>query len=224
MPTFQDDERENQTRLLFNLDPVSGRASTDAVLKLDSNIEVEFELKSTSDPSRSVTTVRDFGPDHILKWKKKHWLFSFYDRGSTIAAFHLYGSPKMMEQWIEEKWEYVKPDFESASLAANRITMQDMFSILSEKNIYSLEDARKLHKRQWTVNDYKLRMDLPNAYSQQRMLKIYAERIKYLITRGSTLNNPHIPGSYFKDWETIITANHSSQLRNYVTESFRSEI
>jgi len=224
MPTFQDDERENQTRSLFNLDKVPGRASTDAVLRLTSNIEVEFELKSTSDASRSVTTARDFGPDHILKWRKKHWLFSFYEEESSVAKFHLYGSPKMMEQWIEEKWQYVKPDFDSATLVANRLTVDDMFAILSKKESYSLEDARKLHKRQWKVKDYESRMDLPNAYSQKQMLKIYAERIKYLISRGSTLNNPHIPGTYFKDWKTIITEDHPSRLRTYVTESLRSSL
>jgi len=224
MSNFQDDERENQTRLLFNLERVPGRASTDAILRLEHGTTIEFELKSTSDTSGSVTTVRDFGPDHIIKWKTKHWLFSFYEKNASTATHHLYGSPQMMEQWIQEKWQYVRPDFETADLVRNRITLSDMFTILSEKKFYSLEDARKLHKRQWTVEEYKSRMDLPQAYSQQRMLEIYAERVKYLISRGSTLNNPHIPYSYFKNWNTVITTDYANRLRFLVFEYLNSSV
>ena len=80
--TFQDDTREKKMRDLFNLVDVPGRSETDAVLELDEFGRVEFELKSTSDPRGRVTTVRDFGPDHIEKWKNKHiHLHLFYRNG-----------------------------------------------------------------------------------------------------------------------------------------------
>ncbi len=44
------------------------------------------------------------------------------------------------------------------------------------------------------------------------MLEILKERLKYLIERGSTLNNPHISGSYFESWEKI-TSDHANKLK-----------
>lgn len=70
---------------LFALDrpDIHTRGGTDAVLHLDPQksllAPLEFEVKSTTDRQRSVTTVRDFGPDHLKKWEGKHWLVGFYD-------------------------------------------------------------------------------------------------------------------------------------------------
>lgn len=61
-------------------------------------------------------------------------------------------------------------------------------------------------------------MDLPNAYSPERMLDVFKDRAQYLIRRGATLNNPHIPASYFKGWERI-TSNHAARLRVLVTRA-----
>ncbi len=78
--TVQDDSRENELIQLFNLErPVNlTRSGTDAILSLNS-LKIPFELKSTT--KTSVTTVRDFGPEHIKKWRGKHWLFGFYEKG-----------------------------------------------------------------------------------------------------------------------------------------------
>ena len=46
-------------------------------------------------------------------------------------------------------------------------------------------------------------MDLKNGYSSERILKIIQDRCRYVIERGSTLNNPHIPGSYFESFDKI---------------------
>jgi len=53
------------------------------------------------------------------------------------------------------------------------------------------------------------------------MLDIFKDRAKYLILRGSTLNNPHIPRKYFEGWEEI-TENHSAHLRKLVRDYFNS--
>jgi hypothetical protein len=214
--TFQDDTREAETRRLFDLGSVPGRSSTDAILELPDGTIVEFELKSTSDSKMSVTTVRDFGPDHVQKWRTKHWIFSFYRKGDADAIFHLYASPDMMSPWINEKWDYVKNDFAAAQIIPDDVTSEQMFKVLPRKDRYSLQDAKALHKRQWTDAEYLDFMDIDDGYSTAKMLEIYRHRVRYLLARGSTLNNPHIPGSYFRNWDTRITGNHAAELRTYV--------
>lgn len=50
------------------------------------------------------------------------------------------------------------------------------------------------------------------------MLEILRDRCRYLIERGATLNNPHIPGSYFSGWEKI-TAEPAKRLRELVAKA-----
>lgn len=83
-----------------------------------------------------------------------------------------------------------------------------------------LNDAQALHKKQYTREQYLEKMDLDSGYSPSIMLAILQDRCKYLIQRGSTLNNPHIPASYFKGWEAIKT-NHAQRLREMVKETLR---
>jgi hypothetical protein len=68
----QDDARETELIQRFGLErPTnSSRSGIDAILHLP-GVDIPFELKSTS--VESVTTVRDFSPDHVEKWKNKHW-------------------------------------------------------------------------------------------------------------------------------------------------------
>ena len=122
----------------------------------------------------------------------------------------------MMAPWIEDKWQYIKPDVEIADLLASRAHMDDMYAILGEREKYSLDDARALHKLQYSKAQYIALMDLPLGYSPAQMLEIYRDRVRYLILRGSTLNNPHIPGSYFSDWHTQIGEDHAASLRTFV--------
>jgi len=187
-----------------------------AVLLLENGTSISFELKSTT--SGPVATVRDFGFNHIRKWENKHWLISKYSSSGKQIEYSLYGSPQAMATWIKEKEAYIQPDFELAKIIPDRITLEDLYHIMGKKQIYSLEDAKKLHKRQYRIVEYKNLMDVDKGYSPQRMLKILKNRGKYLIERGSTLNNPHIPASYFKGWEQI-TSNHKERLRELVHQS-----
>ena len=221
---FQDDIRESEMRSLFSLREVSGRSETDAILELEDGTELEFELKTTSDKTGSVTTARDVGLDHFHKWKHKHWLIGFYDSSDAEPDFYLYGSPQMMEAWIEEKRRYVEPDFTAAQLASKRTNMSDLFQILGKKTKYSYEDALYLQKRQYTKEQYQAKMDLDDGYSKEKMLEIYRDRVRYLIERGSTLNNPHIPGSYFNKWDTVIRDDHAINLRNFVKSHFLDKL
>lgn len=212
---FQDDERETLMIRLFNLhkDQSEGRTGTDAYLYLDSK-KVPFELKTTS--KGSVTTVRDFGLNHIEKWKDKHWLIGFFLKGKE---YYKYGSPSMMAPWIKQKRQYIEPDMKLAKLIPVKITLADLFSILGEKPIYTLEEAKYIQKKQYTQTQYFALQDIENGYSPERMLQILKDRVEYILQRGSTLNNPHIPLSYFRGWKEI-TENHAEELRILVKKYY----
>ena len=87
-----------------------------------------------------------------------------------------------------------------------------LLNTIPKKDCYSLEDAQALLKRRYKKSQYSELQDIEAGYSPQRMLEILQQRLKYLIERGSTLNNPHISGSYFESWDKI-TDNHASTLK-----------
>ncbi|MCI5132399.1 MAG: hypothetical protein D3904_13005 [Candidatus Electrothrix sp. EH2] len=215
--TFQDDDRENRMIELFNLykDGDEGRSGVDAFLDCNGQ-RVPFELKTTS--QSSVTTVRDFSPDHIRKWKNRHWLIGFFIKEREYCK---YGSPVMMEPWIREKELYISPDFKLAGLLPEKISLENMYEILSRKKLYTYEDAQSIQKKQYKKEKYLALQDAENGYTPHRMLEILKDRAEYLIKRGSTLNNPHIPLSYFAGWYEI-TENHAEHLRRMVKEYFDS--
>ena len=92
---------------------------------------------------------------------------------------------------------------------------RDATRVVGVKDHYSPIDAKRLQKSQYTAAEYKARMDLEQGYSPERMLEMFRERAKYLIERGSTLNNPHIPADFFSNW-TSITNDHAVVLRDKV--------
>ncbi|MEB3232291.1 MAG: hypothetical protein VKJ64_14880 [Leptolyngbyaceae bacterium] len=214
--SFQDDIRENAMRQLFDLrkDETEGRSGIDAYLEFEGRL-IPFELKTTS--KGSVTTVRDFGLEHIKKWEGKHWLFGFFIDG---REYYKYGTPKMMQPWIERKSDYIRRDFMLAEIAPSKLTLEEMYDLLGIKEIYTYEDARKIHKMQYKKSKYLELQDLEDGYSPHRMLEIVKNRARYLIQRGSTLNNPHIPFKYFSNWIEI-TENHAVLLRELVATYFR---
>ncbi|MDQ6978877.1 MAG: hypothetical protein Q9M09_01725 [Mariprofundaceae bacterium] len=208
---FQDDDREAAMIALFDLykDPAEGRSGVDAFLHIDGE-SIPFELKTTS--QGSVTTVRDFGLDHIKKWKHKHWLIGFFIQG---VEYYKYGSPAMMEPWIASKEAYIAPDFKLAHLVPTKISLEDMYHIVGRKKQYTYDDAKAIQKLQYNREKYLGLQDVAEGYSPSRMLEIIKDRAQYLIERGSTLNNPHIPFGYFDGW-TEITHDHGKQLRGMV--------
>jgi hypothetical protein len=214
----QDDAREIELVRLFNLRvvPERSRSDDDALLRFQGR-EIPFELKSTT--SGSVSTVRDFGPDHIKKWRGKHWLFGFYDSSGTHLRYCCYASPARMEPWIKQMEAYVRPDAILAETVPERITDDVLVRVLGDKPFYSLDEAKSIGKNQYSATAYRERMDMAaqKAYSRQRMLEMLRERCRYVLLRGATLNNPHIPSGYFTKWERI-TEDHAMTLRRMVTE------
>lgn len=212
----QDDARENRLIDMFNLiqAPDRVRHGTDAILALD-GLEYEFELKSITTKRGGISTVRDLGPDHIAKWRNKHWIMAYFDGQKLMHC--RYGSPEAMRPWIEEKWNYIQADFELAKHVPGHITLDTMYEIIGEKKIYTLSDAKKLHKNQMTAADYKAAMDVEGGFSPDCMLSIFRDRARYIIERGSTLNNPHISDKYLASWPTI-DQDHAAELRRLVRE------
>jgi hypothetical protein len=165
----QDDARERQLIELFKLKRIegAGRADTDAELAVE-GAAIPFELKSSTDDS--VTTVRDFGPSHVDKWKNKHWLIGFYEKDGVTLKYCIYGSPRKMAPWVKEKEEYIRVDVELAKTVPSLITREILYQVLGEKDVYTVQDARLLHKRQYTSSQYLEQRDLQNGYSPERML------------------------------------------------------
>ena len=211
----QDDVRENQMVQLFNLTVPDdrGRGDIDAHLNIDGRI-INFELKSTT--SGSVSTVRDFGPDHIRKWRDDlHWIFAFYDKSGTKLQYCIYASPEDMEPWIADKERYVLPDILLADSLPGLVTPDMVTSILGVKDVYPVEDAQWIMKKQWRAAEYREQQDLKDGYSLERMTEILQHRARYVILRGATLNNPHIEARYFDRFERI-EEEHASRLRELV--------
>ncbi|WP_144783749.1 hypothetical protein [Microbacterium sp. BH-3-3-3] len=280
----QDDAREREMRSLFNLtaDPDRKRSEIDAYLMVDGR-KVNFELKSST--GSSVSTVRDFGPDHISKWRDGlHWIFAFYDKSGDTLKYCIYASPADMESWIAEKEKYIAPDvalaadlpsFVSAAqvkaslgdkiiysradarsimknqwstddYAANEdrvagytrermaeilthsrdsgveaATIEHVVALFGAKDVYSIDDARSLMKRRWTKTEYVARQDVESGYSLERMTEILQARARYVLGRGSTLNNPHIEAKFFEKFDRI-EAEHAGKLRELIRDYLKA--
>lgn len=125
-----------------------------------------------------------------------------------------------MEGWILDMEEYVRPDLVIAAHAPKLATLELLGEVLGKKDTYAYEDARSLQKKQYSTKEYLELMDVPNGYSPNRMLEMLRARCRYLVERGATLNNPHIPPAYFKEWEKI-TKKHAQRLRELVRDAMK---
>jgi hypothetical protein len=197
----QDDERERELVRMFNLewDPAHQRAGVDAVLDIDVDgrpYRLEVEVKSST--GASVSTARDVGMEHIQKWRRKLFIIGFYSREARRPELlHcLCLTPLDMEPWIAAVEAKILIDFKLALLASRRLMLSDLFDVCGEKQTYSLEDAKRLHKQQWTVEQYADALDTivgrEQRISQAKMLTVLQLRAKYIAERGATLNNPHV--------------------------------
>ena len=197
----QDDQREREMCQLIGLRKGEGRSDVDAFLDFlahGQNFSAPIELKSTT--RGSVSTARDVGPDHIAKWRARIWVFGFYDASGIELQGLLTLGPDDMEGWIGKVESYIAPDFAIGRRIADKLNLEDLYIICGEKSKYSLSDAQALHKRQWNRDRYLSEMDDFEGYTPSKMLEILKLRARYLIQRGSTLNNPHIPRSFFSQF------------------------
>jgi hypothetical protein len=170
--SVQDDAREKNMVRMFNLKQHSDRKRHDPDAYLISNgSELKFELKSTT--TGSLSTVRDFGRDHIEKWKEMHWIVGFYDKNKTDdPVYCVYVPPSGMKRWVDKMWEYVRKDYETAEIAAEKIAKSDVYRLFGEKNSYTLDDAKSVQKNQLTAKQYRDRMDHPQAITRKSFRKV----------------------------------------------------
>ncbi len=164
--------------------------------------------------------------DHIRKWREKIWVIGYYEvkGGKPRLISTLCLTPDEMEPWIAQLEAYVKPDFELGQRVARKLTMDDVIEICGKKESYTLVDAQRLHKKQWTVAEYRAAMDQGAGYSPERMLHILQQRAEYLMSRGATLNNPHIPKSFLKQFDDqLIMKEHAARIRQKFTAYYRKK-
>lgn len=221
----QDDERERELVRLFNLvwDPLHERSGTDAYLDLavdGSRYRIEVEVKSTT--GDTVSTARDVGLEHIAKWRSKFFVIGYYtkDARRPELRYALCLSPADMEPWIASIEDKIRADFELAARAERHLTMEDLHAICGEKKAYSVADAKRLHKNQWSRVQYLEACDTEigrsKAISPLRMLQILRLRLKYIAERGATLNNPHITKTHlsrFVGTDRLVTEDQAASIR-----------
>jgi hypothetical protein len=206
-PSVQDDGREWELCRTFNLswDPSHARGGEDAsmIVTVDGlSYRLGVEVKSTT--GDTVSTARDVSPDHIRRWRSMFFVIGFYSVGGNrphlIKSLCL--SPVDMEPWIASIAKMIEPDFKIAQLASRRLELDDLFEVCGRKDAYTIEDARLLHKMQWSISDYMAAADMEGPdgvlLSPESMLSVLRSRSKYIAERGATLNNPHITKTFLK--------------------------
>lgn len=204
----QDDERERELVRMFNLnwDPAHQRGGVDADLQIKfggKNYRIEVEVKSTT--GQTVSTARDVGMEHIRKWRSKLFVIGFYSKtpGRPELQRCICLTPVDMEPWIASIEAKILIDFKLAQTASRSLDLKDLFEVCGESPTYTLHDARRLHKNQWTTEQYEQALDVPGTHktariSQKQMLEILKLRAKYIAERGATLNNPHITKAHLE--------------------------
>jgi hypothetical protein len=231
----QDDERERELVRMFNLDwdPAHQRAGVDAVLDFDVDgrpYRMEVEVKSST--GSTVSTARDVGMEHIQKWRRKLFVIGFYSKDARRPELRhcLCLTPLDMEPWIDAIEAKIQIDFKLALLASRRVMLSDLFEVCGEKETYSLADAKRLHKQQWSVEEYATALDTEVAgerrISQATMLTVLQLRAKYIAERGATLNNPHVTKAHLDTFagtnRVVKGPNWAAGVRQIAIDFFRA--
>lgn len=197
----QDDERERELVRMFNLewDSAHQRDGVDAQLDIELDSRAyRFEVEVKSSTGATVSTARDVSMEHIQKWRRMLFVIGFYSKEARRPELQhcLCLTPLDMEPWIASIEAKIRIDFKLALCASRRLVLADLFEVCGEQATYALEDAKRLHKQQWTAEQYAQALDTEVAgqrrISQGTMLKILQLRSRYIAERGATLNNPHI--------------------------------
>lgn len=231
----QDDERERELVRMFNLDwdPAHQRAGVDAMLDIDVDgqpYRFEVEVKSTT--GTTVSTARDVGMEHIQKWRRKLFVIGFYSKEARRPELlHcLCLTPCDMEPWIAPIEAKILIDFKLARLASRRLVLEDLFEVCGMQETYSVDDAKRLHKQQWSADEYAAAQDtvvgLEKRISRTKMLEILQLRSQYIAERGATLNNPHITKAHldtFAGTNRVVKGPHwAAGVRQIATEFVRA--
>jgi hypothetical protein len=232
--TVQDDERERELSALFGLDwdAAHERHGVDGVLRdiLVDGTTYQFEVEVKSSTDFDIGTARDFGMSHIERWRRMMFVFGFYSkvRGRPELQRCLCLTPIDMEPWLAGKEAQMLIDFRLAARVPQNLQLDDLFAVCGEQDTYSMQDAKRLHKLQYTALQYQAACDVMEGsvprISQARMLEILKERALYIAERGSTVNNPHITKTFLRgfletDREVVGRTNCAARLKS-IAERF----
>lgn len=232
--TVQDDERERELVRMFNLswDPAHQRAGVDALLDVEvDGVLYRFEVEVKSTTGSTVSTARDVGIEHIEKWRTKLFVIGFYSNEARRPELQrcVCLTPLDMEPWIASIEAKILIDFKLAVRASKKLELDDLFEVCGHRDLYTLEDAKRLHKQQWTSEQYVAALDIDDGgarrYSQERMLEILSLRSQYIAQRGATLNNPHVTKTHLdtfaKTSREIAGPNWANGIRQIAAEFIR---
>ncbi len=207
--SVQDDVRERELAGLFNLDwdREHQRDGTDGAVVVNvagQKYSFDVEIKSTT--SFSVATARDVGLRHIEKWRRMIFIIGFYSKGSSDPALNtcLCLLPTDMEPWILKIESKIAIDFKISELTSKKLGLEDLYEVCGKKISYSISDAKQLHKKQFSQEQYQAALDVEEdgvkKISPEKMLEILRLRSKYISERGTTLNNPHVPSALIRQY------------------------
>jgi hypothetical protein len=231
----QDDERERELVRVFNLDwdPAHQRAGVDAMLDVEVDGQTyRFEVEVKSSTGTTVSTARDVGMDHILKWRRKLFVIGFYSKEARRPELRhcLCLTPVDMEPWIASIEQKILIDFKLSRLASRRLVLDDLFEVCGQQEHYSVDDAKRLHKQQWSAQEYAAAQDTvvgnERRISRAKMMEILQLRLKYIAERGATLNNPHVTKAHldsFTGTDRVVNGpNWASRVRQIAIDFVRT--
>jgi hypothetical protein len=231
----QDDERERELVRVFNLnwDPSHQRAGVDALLNISvDGRKYQFEVEVKSTTGTTVSTARDVGMEHIQKWRTKLFVIGFYSKEARRPELKscLCLTPIDMEPWVASIEKKIAPDFKIALCASRTLNQNDLFDVCGKKPAYSIDDAKLLHKMQWSSEAYSSALDTTHkgkpSISQEKMLDILRLRAKYIAERGATLNNPHITKAHLDTFigssREVLDESWAASIRSIAKEFVRN--
>lgn len=211
---IQDNEREAELTKLFRLKKTNhNRIGIDARLRYRKNV-FDFEIKSTT--TGSVSSASPLALDHINKWRHQHWIIGIYNKDATLNHC-VYGSPEQMKDWLDFWENDIRRGLSISDMLVDRIDKKMVHATFGRKKYYTMEEARFVMKKLYTVQQYIALKDHPNGYTCDRMLEMFKEHNRTYLYRGASLNNPKIPKEYYKDWIRI-DSNHAKALRKIIKE------
>lgn len=222
----QDDSREQDMLRVFGLrqETASSRGDNDAFFDINGKPTQCLELKSTT--TSSLVTARDFSMQHIMEWRSKHILGSFYDKGGNNIIWSILIPNAFLNMWLDAQLEYIRCDIiileAIGDCITEEITKRLRVAMFGEKELYSEEDLKSLLKQQIRRSDYREFLDKDDngemKCSGKNVDAAIRLRTQYLLNRGTSRNNPHISSTWInaiieKDSRLRLDHPHGDYLR-----------
>ena len=224
-----------------NIQKDSGRYGEDGFLDLmvaDQSHHLLFELKSAPE-NDDFGTGRDTGLAQLLRWSQMHFVFAWIPPREMMIKRMWYAAPDMLRGWNEREQAYIKLDLALVEHIPPLATAALLHKLLGDKTEYTFDDLSVLVKDQWNKDTkrgratslYEERADVHrdrqrrlNRYSQDVAMQALEDRVRYLLDRGSTVNNRKISKKYvLENCVELDVANAAASLRAAVQAALAPE-